>query len=305
MRQLVGNNERADIDRLVAKILRDLGDPEPPLRFDLVRELLRLDFKYYSSTDVTPLQEFAHRLSVAGKRLVEDPRLILDVVRKAKLSGLWIPDGKRIFVDQEQPQAKHRWIEAHEISHSFIPWHSQFLLGDDELTLDPACHETIEAEANFGAGRLIFFGDQFASEARDLAPIFNSIQTLRKRYQNSLQSTFWRFVEDRDPTAAVFGLVSRHPHHASIGVGPNGESVHKVVTTEGFRRRFGHVGPLDLYELIARNANRKKSGPVVSGEDVLIDANGAPSRVNLDGFCNTYHLLTYGICGEPLHKIFV
>ena len=32
-----------DIDGRVAKILKDLDDPEPPLRLEQVRELLRLD----------------------------------------------------------------------------------------------------------------------------------------------------------------------------------------------------------------------------------------------------------------------
>jgi hypothetical protein len=129
LKELVGDRERRDIEVLVAKVLRDLGNPEPPLHLELVRELLRLDKKYYSSTDVSPLAEFAHRIKVAGKQLVARPALILEVVQKAKLSGLWLPDERRIFIDKEVPEAKHRWIEAHEISHSLVFWHSQFLLG--------------------------------------------------------------------------------------------------------------------------------------------------------------------------------
>ena len=37
------------IDRQVSKILKGLGDPEPPLILDDVRELLSLDRHYYSS----------------------------------------------------------------------------------------------------------------------------------------------------------------------------------------------------------------------------------------------------------------
>ena len=40
---------RQKIDRRVDKILRDLGNPEPPLRLEDVRELLRLDLGYYQT----------------------------------------------------------------------------------------------------------------------------------------------------------------------------------------------------------------------------------------------------------------
>jgi hypothetical protein len=294
LKELVGPKEQQDIERLVAKILRDLGQPEPPLRLELIRELLTLDLKYYSSTEVGPLAEVAHRIRVAGKRVFAKPGLLLEAVKKAKLSGLWLPDNRQIYIDQEVPEAKHRWIEAHEITHSFVPWHSKFLLGDDEFTLDPTCHAVIEAEANFGAGRMLFFGPQFASEARDCTPTFASIKSLGARYGNTLTSTFWRFVEDRDPTRAAFGLISQHPHYDDIGRGPNGESVHRFVTSLGFRQKFPKTSAMDVYAMVARNASWKRNGPVVNGTDVLLDASGAPVAFVLDGFSNTYQVLTYG-----------
>jgi hypothetical protein len=298
LRELVGPKEQRDIDSLVAKILRDLGNPEPPLRLELVRELLSLDLKYYSSTDVSPLAEYAHRIKVAGKQLVARPSLILDVLKKAKLSGLWLPDNRRIFIDEEIPSAKHRWIEAHETTHSFIPWHKDFLLGDDEETLDPTCHAIIEAEANFGAGRLLFFGERFHSEARDCAATFESIKLLKSRYGNTLTSTFWRFVEDRDPNIATFGLISQHPNHPDIGQGANGKAVRHFVTSAAFRNRFPRVSAADVYEVVRRNSSWKRRGPVVSGIDSLLDIAGRPAKFALDGFCNSYEVLTYGYCVE-------
>jgi len=294
LKELVGDKERKDIEVLVAKVLRDLGNPEPPLRLELVRQLLALDLKYYSSTDVSPLAEFAHRIRVAGKQLIARPSLILDVVQKAKLSGLWLPDDRRIFIDKEVPIAKHRWIEAHEISHSIVPWHSEFLLGDDELTLDPSCHAIIEAEANYGAGRLIFLGDQFLSDARDCIPNFGAIKQLKGRYGNTLTSTFWRFVEERDPEIATFGLISQHPHHVDIGQGANGQPIHRFVTSPAFRLKFPNVSAMDVYEIIKRNASWVRRGPVVNGVDVLPDVAGSLKKFTLDGFCNSYQVLTYG-----------
>lgn len=294
MRELVGLHEQRDIDQLVDKILRDLGRPEPPLDLCLVRELLRLDRKYYSSTDIGPLTEFAHRIKVAGKRLAEDPGLILRVVKKAKLSGLWLPDDRKIFIDSEVPELKHRWIEAHEITHSFVPWHTEFLLGDNEVTLNPGCHEMIEAEANFGAGRLLFFGDQFSADAKDCAQSFKSVQTLKARYGNTLTTTFWRFIEDRDPQRASFGLISDHPHHRDIGATADGTGVHHFIASTGFRNLFPAVTANDVYSLVKRNSSRQRRGPMVNGNDALTDLRGDKRSISLDGFCNTHQVLTMG-----------
>jgi hypothetical protein len=297
LRALVGDREQRDINALVTKILRDLGNPEPPLRLELVRELLRLDRKYYSSIDVSPLAEFAHRIKVAGKQLVENPLLILDVVKKAKLSGLWLPDERRIFIDEELPKAKHRWVEAHEIAHSIVPWHNEFLLGDDEFTLDPECHATIEAEANFGAGKLIFLGERFQSSAKDCAPTFASIRMLKDHYGNTMTSTFWRFVEDRDPDVPTFGLMSQHPHYPEIGAAKDGDPIYRFVVSTAFQKKFGHLKAPDIYALVARNASRNKRGPIINEVDVLPGEDGVPVKFHLDAFCNSYHLLTYGrIC---------
>ena len=112
-----------DIDAQIDKILRDLGDPEPPLSLDLVRELLRLDRNYYSSTDDGVLREVSHRLLVAGKQILARPTILFDAIRKFELKALFLPDRKRILIDSTLPDAKQRWSEAHEIGHSVIPWH--------------------------------------------------------------------------------------------------------------------------------------------------------------------------------------
>lgn len=38
-----------DIDKRVERVLKGLGDPEPPLRLDEVRELLKLDRGFYTA----------------------------------------------------------------------------------------------------------------------------------------------------------------------------------------------------------------------------------------------------------------
>src|SRR5919112_1650445 len=113
----IGAREARDISVAVGRVLRDLGNPEPPIALVEVRELLRLDLRFYSSSNTTALQEFAHKMKLAGKQVLARPALLVDAIRKSNLSALWLPDRKRILLDQDVPKAKHRWMEGHEIGH--------------------------------------------------------------------------------------------------------------------------------------------------------------------------------------------
>ena len=79
-----------DIDTLIAKILRGVGRPEPPLILDDVRALQKLDRHYYSSVDEGPLREFVSRAYIGAKQVFSRPTLILDVVRKRSLKALYL-----------------------------------------------------------------------------------------------------------------------------------------------------------------------------------------------------------------------
>ncbi|MEN6578332.1 MAG: ImmA/IrrE family metallo-endopeptidase [Phycisphaerales bacterium] len=184
--QFLDRDNAADIDQSVTKILSDLGNPDPPLNLSEVRELLRLDRVYYSSTDQGMLGETVHRLKVAGKQIMKRPSLLVDAIKKFDLSALWLPDRKRILIDREMPILKQRWGEAHEIGHSMIPWHEPLMHGDQQRTLSITCHQQIEKEANYAAGRLLFLQDRFADEVRSSDVDFKRIRTLHKTYGNTL-----------------------------------------------------------------------------------------------------------------------
>lgn len=153
---ILSRGTASDIDRQVNKVLKALGSPEPPLKLDDVREILKLDRRYYSTTDDSFLRETISKLTVAGTQVMKRPGLLLEAVKKMDLRALYLPDRKRILLDSGQPDAKQRWNEAHEIGHSIIPWHEDLMLGDQEQTLVPGCHAQIEAEANYAAGQLLF-----------------------------------------------------------------------------------------------------------------------------------------------------
>ena len=59
--QVISKRASQDIDDVIDRILRDLGNPEPPLKLEDVRELLKLDLTYYSKTDLNLLDEMSHR----------------------------------------------------------------------------------------------------------------------------------------------------------------------------------------------------------------------------------------------------
>jgi hypothetical protein len=290
----VGEQEAADIRAQVERVLRDLGNPEPPLDLGSVIGQLKLDFKYYSSTDLSLFDEFAHRVRVAGKLVIREPGRILDVIRKAKLNALWLPDGRRILMDEDVPTPKQRHISAHEIVHSIVPWHKTFLLGDNELTLDPHCQAIIEAEANYGAGQLLFLQGRFAGDARDSDLNWKNLQALKNRYRNTLTTTLWHAVEEREPETPVLGLISRHPRHPSIGGGADGAHVRHFIRSRAFRRFFPGVTADDIYGIVRSYIRFSKRGPCGDGAHPLIDANGERWEFAFQSFCNSYDLLTFG-----------
>ncbi|MDQ2948063.1 MAG: ImmA/IrrE family metallo-endopeptidase [Acidobacteriota bacterium] len=198
----------ADIDQFVGKVLSDLGNPAPPIRLEDVRQLLRLDKAFYSSSDDSAIREVAHKLKVAGQQVLERPTILKEVIGKLGLKALLLPDRRRILIDSEVPDLKQRWSEAHEIGHDLIPWHAHTMLGDNKSTLTPSCHEQIEAEANYAASQILFLQNQFVEDLRSVSPSMESVKQLNERYQNTITTTMWRFVELN--TGLVVGAISGH-----------------------------------------------------------------------------------------------
>jgi Zn-dependent peptidase ImmA (M78 family) len=281
-----------DINDLVAKVLRDLGRPEPPLNLNLVRELLRLDRQYYSSTEDGALREVAHRLTVAGKQVLARPALLFDVIKKFDLRALYLPDRKRILIDRGLPDAKQRWSEGHEISHSLIPWHLDTMLGDNKRSLTPACHEQIENEANFAAGQLLFFQQAFVRDANDLAPGIDAVNTLKKRYGNTITTTLWRYVERSDEP--MVGGISCHPRRLPPEFDAE-NPFRYFVGSRSFQQRFGRVREVDLFRSVQGYCANRGGGPLGAEDLLLTDDSGLSHLFHLETFFNTYEALTLGI----------
>ena len=70
--------------------------------------MLKLDLQYYNSSNSTALNDITHKIRVAGKQILARPTLLVDVIKKASLSALWIPDRKRLLIDDSIPPPKQR-----------------------------------------------------------------------------------------------------------------------------------------------------------------------------------------------------
>jgi len=281
-----------DIDEQVAKVLRGLGRPEPPLNLDEVRELLRLDRAYYSSTEDGVLREVTHRLLVAGKQVLARPALLGEAIRKWSLRALYLPDRKRILIDRDLPEPKQRWGEAHEMGHSIIPWHEETMLGDNKQSLTPSCHEQIENEANYAAGQLLFFQQTFVKDARDLTVGINAVTTLKKRYGNTITTTLWRYVEQSQiPLVACIG---HHPHRLPDDFEP-GQPFKYFVGSPRFLAQFSNVRELDIFRTIRGYCLNRRGGSLGAAEVVLADDNGKNHLFHFETFFNHYDALTLGV----------
>jgi len=300
--QPIGKHEGEDLRKQVRKVLRGLGEPEPPLDLRDVRELLRLDLRYYSSEDDSYLQEMVSRIKIGGKQLLLRPALLLDVVKKAKLSALWVPDHKRILIDAEAPKLKHRWFEGHEIGHGLAPWHQRYLFGDDAETLRLTCYERLESEANYAAGQLLFLQERFSEEANDLPTTLESVRQLHKTFGNTMTSTLWRFVEDARPDLPLVGIVSRHPHRAGKDFDPENPCKY-CIESPAFRTRFSGTDEVKLFSIIKDYASRARGGPLGSAEVLLTDGNGDRHAFHFESFFNRYEALTLGVYLRPADPI--
>jgi hypothetical protein len=290
-----------DIDSQIDKILRGLGYPEPPLRIEDVRELKRLDTTFYTSTDTSIFRETFSRAYVGTQQVFARPTLLVEALAKLKLRALWVPDRKRILIDSSIPRIKHRWVEAHEVTHSILPWHNDALFGDNEQTLAPQCHEQLEGEANYGAGRLLFLGDHFATQASDFPANLASIRALAQAYGNTITSTLWRYVEQLGRTKPLVALISRHPAQQ---LQPGEEPCRYFIRSGAFIRQFPAIAERDLIEAVESYCINRPRGDLGSSNLVLLDARGEQQLFAFETFYNRYDALTLGVYLQPAKAIY-
>lgn len=289
-----------DIDRRVAKVLDGLGNPEPPLLLTDVRQLLRLDRQYYTASETSAVREKVSRIKVATVQVYERPTLLLDAIRKMSIKALYLPDQRRILLDQDEPKLKHRWNESHEVGHSLLPWHHEVMLGDNGFTLSYDCHDQIETEANYAAGQLLFLQERFAKEALDLDPTLDNVKALKTSFGNTYSTTLYRFVELRGRDVPIVGMISAHPHRSMrpADFDPARPCRH-FIQSPAFAERFSRQSEVEVFQTIASYCGAQSGGPLGECELILTDDNGENHRFFFETFYNRYDALTLGSYLQP------
>lgn len=293
-----------DIDQRVERVLRGLGNPEPPLRLDDVRQLLKLDRAFYTADDPSLAREAISRIRIATIQVYQRPTLIIDAIRKFSLKALYLPDRRRILLDGSLPAKKHRWNEAHEIGHSLIPWHEDMMLGDNAHTVSADCHEQVEAEANFAAARLLFLRERFMAESRSLEITIASIQQLHATFGNTLSTTLYRFIEFAGSERPIVGLITGHPHVTRRGASYDPvKPCRHFIQSPAFAARFARMSEVALFEAVVGYCGSQSGGPLGAAELILIDDNGDQHRFIFETFFNRYDALTLGVYLRPEARV--
>lgn len=284
-----------DIDRRVERILKGLGNPEPPLRLQDVRELLKLDLAFYRADDPGILHETISRIRVAAIQVYKRPAILGDVIKKMSLKALYLPDRKRILLDGSLPLLKHRWNEAHEIGHSIVPWHDDMMHGDNSITVSVDCREHIESEANYAAGRLLFLRDRFVEEALSLAPGIKSVHSLHGTFGNTLSTTLYRYIECAGKDVPFVGMITGHPHSSKRKPEfDHSKPCRHFVRSPAFVSRFSKISETELFNGVAEYCGNQSGGPLGADEITLMDDNGKQHRFYFETFFNRYDGLTLG-----------
>jgi hypothetical protein len=146
------------------------------------------------------------------------------------LGALWFEE-RTLFLERRQSAVRRRFTQAHELMHALCPWHRDVLRTDTEAELFGPVRLAIEAEANAGAGLLIFGGSRFAGRTpRSIGDALG----LAAAHGASVHATLHHCVAtDRGVSALL--VAGRFPRR------DGGLPVWRSIESAAFRRRFGRA----------------------------------------------------------------
>lgn len=134
---------------------------------------------------------------------------LFSALQKAK--GLIDLRDNVIYLDSLKAPKQRAFVKLHEVGHKLLPWQRDaYLYLDDNSTLDPDVKELFEREANHFASEVLFQGERFSREARDLPISAKSAIHLSKRYGASIHAAMRRFVRTDRRSCALL-VIQREP----------------------------------------------------------------------------------------------
>ncbi len=157
----------------------------------------------------TPLEAVREVAGVRGLEPIEQLPTRLAIAPKPLLGALWFEE-RTVYVDASQSAPRRRFTEAHELIHALCPWHEPVLRLDTEDELFRPVRAAIEAEANAGAGMLIFQGRDLARRAGAEPPSLGRALELAAAYGAAAHATLHHLAETH-PAATALLTVGRFP----------------------------------------------------------------------------------------------
>jgi hypothetical protein len=246
----------------------------------------------------TPLSQVADAAGIAEMLDIGDLPDEEEIPRPnwlKRVIGAYAFTEKVVFVDRQQLHGRARFTQAHETAHAILPWHNATYLFDDE-TIFGDTQAKLDAEANLGAGHLIFQGRRFHAEALNYDTRLASAIAMSERYGASAHATIRYFALHHGDEVGLF-VCGRFPQD-------NGGRlpVWFAAESERFRRRFGAMSTraraFGRHKFIDRTCEpifsiargALESGSVVSDEVTLTDLGGRSVRLWVDGWFNRFNV---------------
>lgn len=204
---------------------------------------------------------------------------------RAILGALWF-EARSIYVDERQSAPRRRFTEAHELVHALCPWHHAALREDTAHELFGPVREAVEAEANAGAGMLLFQGSAFAARAGAAPRSMATVRALAELHGASLHATLLHYARTHPAPVAML-LAGRFPLKGG------GLPVWRGAESRAFAHRHGPATALApavlapssaLHELL--EAARRSSAPPVA---IVALADG--TRVRAEAHYNRHAFL--------------
>ncbi len=272
---------KSEIDRIAYNILREAKLQEPPIQIEELLDFLKLHRKFYDLEDPSLLKRFAHKLRIGGQRIIQ-------IVRKIKLVAIWAPDEEQILIDRSQPPLKQLWASFHDATHTVLPWHRDFFLGDTAQTLEPYYQDLLEEDANYGASTLMF-GPRFTEQALDLPIGWATIDKLQKLHKKSYVAVLRRYVE-HGPDECLAGVVSTAFWQSK----PDDQITRcrYFVRSKRFEVLFPAVSGEELRQFIDKSTRMRRGGPVGAFNVLLSDLSRKHHLFVGESFYNGHYVLT-------------
>lgn len=222
------NDDFSDVSKYAREILKkaDVGDRLPTPVDDIVE---CAELVVSGEIDLSP----RHFDFIASSK-----NLLLSVL--AKVKGLVDLRENVILLDPTCTSGKKNFVKLHEVGHKALPWQRQSLLYlDDDITLDPDTKDRFEREASFFASEVLFQGNRFDREARDLPLEINSAKYLAKRYGSSIHAALRRFVRTNHRACSLLVVEREKPEADGL---PMRLHVRNTEQSERFVTTVGSVG---------------------------------------------------------------